>query len=153
MAGWKIKYRKLRINKLYTKKELASIFNVSAKAIDYRIKKGLKPMNPGGKPLYFDGERTKKYFKNEKEKKKIIVKPFEMLCLKCRASRKPKIDTIEIKETNIVIGNKGLLKVYIYGKCNKCGCNLVRFSSSEKVKSFLDFYQLSKESDEYKKEK
>jgi len=153
MAGWKIKYRKLCVYKLYTKKELASIFNVSAKAIDYHIMKGLKPMNPGGKPLYFDGERTKIYFKNEKEKRKIIVKPFEILCLKCRASRKPKIDTIEIKETNIAIGNKGLMKVYILGKCNICGCNLFRFSSSAKVKSFIDFYQLSKKSGEYKREK
>lgn len=48
-----------------SKQDLAKMIGKKDSAINAHMKKGLKPLNPGGKPLVFDFEHAREFYKKE----------------------------------------------------------------------------------------
>lgn len=53
------------LDRTITKQDLAKMIGKKDSAINAHMKKGLSPLNPGGKPLVFDFEHAREFYKKE----------------------------------------------------------------------------------------
>ena len=138
--GKRVKYQHLKNYKFYTTLELAKLLKVSRSGVKYWSNHGLEPIDRKQRRWKFNGKDVKIYLKEKNNKFKVETAPGEVYCPSCRASRRVKVKSIELKLTGRKLGNNLIDQIMIYGKCIKCGCQCTQLSSANCIGTFLSYY-------------
>ena len=136
----RIKYQHLKNYEFYSTLELAKKLGVSRSTVQYWAHHGLEPVNRTQRRWKFNGKEVKMYRKKINNKFKVKTAPGEVYCPSCRASRRVKVKSIELKLTGRKLGNNLVDQIMIYGKCIKCGNQCTQLSSSNCIGTFLSYY-------------
>ena len=134
------KYQHLKDYKFYTTLELAKLLNVSRSGVQFWANHGLEPTNREQRRWKFNGKDVKIYLKKKNNKFKVKTAPGEVYCPSCRASRRVKVESIEVILTGRKLGNNLIDQLMIYGKCIKCGNQCTKLSSENCIGTFLSYY-------------
>ena len=124
--------RLVKKRRSYTIKELAKVLGVHPRTIQAWKSLGLEPIDPTDKPLLFMGDQIRAFISSASRAAKRPLMADEFYCPRCRAARKSDPESIMLKDTGREIGpdNRSLV---VRGKCNKCGCDIYRFSSTDQL--------------------
>ena len=131
------KYQHLKDYRFYTTLELAKLLKVSRSGVQYWAHHGLEPVDRKQRRWKFNGKDVKVYLK--KNKFKVKTAPDEVYCPSCRASRRVKVESIELKLMDRKLGNNQVDQIMIYGKCIKCGNQCTQLSSANCIGTFLSY--------------
>lgn len=74
----------IKCRKLYTTKEAAKELNCCEASIHRMVKIGLPVLDKDSRPFLIMGSDLFAYLKKKNQKHKVILKPDEMLCVKCK---------------------------------------------------------------------
>ena len=105
----------------YTIEDIVEIFGISERSVYRWMDKGLTPLEPNTKPLYFMGDVINNFVVQSKKRKKYSMKKHQFWCMKCREPVSAKPKSIEI------------IKGRRYGACNKCDTKINRYTSKTSV--------------------
>jgi len=123
---------KIRSNRTYSTKDLASLLDVHVRTVQTWIPKGLKVLNTGSSPLYLKGEDVKEFLYKRNQNKKCKLKKSEMYCVSCKAPRVPDTNLrVEPNPTGITYADGNKL-IILKGVCPICGSTMNKFKK-EKV--------------------
>ena len=120
--------------------ELEILLKVSRSGVQYWAHHGMEPTKREQRRWKFNGKDVKVYLKKKNNKFKVKTAPGEVYCPRCRASRRVKVESIELKLTGRKLGNNLVDQIMIYGNCIKCECECTQLSSANCIGIFLSYY-------------
>ena len=124
--------RLLRKRRSYTIKEVAKVLGVHPRTIQAWKAQGLEPIDPTDKPLLFMGDQIGTFISSVSQAAKRPLMPDEFYCPRCRAARRSDPESIMLRDTGKLIGPNNR-SIVVRGKCSTCGCDIYRFSSTERL--------------------
>ena len=122
----------VKIHRNYTVEEVANIISVHKNSVRLWIKDGL-PICDEKRPLLILGKELKLYLQTKRQKKKRKCKSYEIYCMRCKASKRPAGNMVDL-EFN------GATRCLV-GLCPDCSGVMNKFikeSDLEKVREELD---------------
>lgn len=134
----------VRKNHLYTRDEIARLFQVHPRTISVWIANGLEPLVTGARPVYVKGHALIAYLKKRNDRHKCPLNPAELYCFRCRMGRTPEDKTITEIITGRIIGQRSS-KVLIEAQCPVCGCKMKRFATQRHLEKGASEWHLEKE--------
>lgn len=111
----------------YTIKDIRVLFGVCDKTVQRWItEEGLAPVEGSRNPYLITGEALSSFLAERKKKAKTLLQPDEFYCVKCRAARKGKAESIQMKRTETRMGKDRFMGVK-KAECEVCGRRINRF--------------------------
>ena len=140
--------QKIRKHKTYTISELAKVFSVSKSSIKRHCRLGLEPIDRNSVPWLLYGNDIIEYFEVVRQKKKIRIKPGQVLCSGCRVGVRLRTDSISLEYSGRKLGIGKYRQIYIRGIGEFCEHRCLGFSSERIIDEFLKYYpELKREAD------
>jgi len=114
--------------------ELAALLGVHVRTVQSWHKLGMSPIDENDRPLLFLGDTVHSFLSARRESCRHKLAPGEFFCVRCQKARKPTPGTLTFERTGKCMGAADE-QVIVRGKCDKCGCGLVRFGTRHSVLS------------------
>lgn len=125
--------RLIRKRRTYSTKEVAALFGMHTRSVQYWVaKEGLKPLEGCTFPYLIHGQDLWEFLNKKKQSQKCPLQSDEFYCLKCHCARKSVPAALGVIKTERRVGRKGKLQGIKTGQCGTCGIKLNRFFTYEK---------------------
>ncbi|MFA7710857.1 MAG: helix-turn-helix domain-containing protein [Candidatus Neomarinimicrobiota bacterium] len=136
----KIRYQKIRKNRLYTVKTLQDCLGISRSTVMYWCRNNLLPINHEERPWIFEGETVKTFLRSRSLRRKTKLNPGEFYCCHCRCGVTAEEEYLEFIDTGILIGKGSNRRIIISGKCINCGKKVSLIWSYARLNEFIQYY-------------
>ena len=129
---WRHNVSRLRLHRSYTSRELAETLGVHTRTIQAWRKGGLTPITGSENQALYLGRQAIDFLKARMAARKSSLKPNQFFCLRCRAARPAKPDSVQVDVTNRRIGTTAT-QVLVSAVCVNCGAKMVRFATTKTI--------------------
>lgn len=126
--------RRIKLHRSYTIEELANLLGCHKNTARGWMKRGLKPLEDGKRPLLFQGREARSFLHDRRVRSKQKCGPDELYCFKCRGPRKPAAGMLDYRSSTALGG-------ILSGLCADCSTLMFKRASlaaAERLTAILD---------------
>ena len=127
--------RYINVQYMYSIKDITSMLHVHSRTVSSWIAKGLQVYHKGI-PYLICGKDLKEFLDVQSNKDKINTLHYEFACFKCRASRKPLDNNIEVHLHNTKI-------IHLKGICRVCNTKINKSQHINKLSKWMNLYKVT----------
>lgn len=125
----------------YSVQEVAELYELHKGSVLNWIREGLQTIDRH-KPYLVRGSDLFDFLNKRQQKRKVICKPNELFCFKCRLPQKPKLESIKIIKRNVH-------RLKIEGHCNLCNTKMFRDGALKKKNEIYKIFSIEEQLKEH----
>jgi hypothetical protein len=131
------KYRISKINpqRCYSVSEIAKKQMRHKRTVQSWIANGLPVLDKNRRPYLVLGADLMEFLKMKQQSRKLELKEHEIYCVKCRAARNGRPESLELLSTGKALGPNAK-QLILRGVCEECGTVIQRFTSDRIILNY-----------------